>query len=383
MRNRVDNFKVCPQGICGFICLLSLVPSLLFGQARIKDIAQFQGLQPMHLIGYGLVIGLDGTGDRSSGASGAIFTVQSITNMLEKFGITVPVDRLRVRNVAAVMTTADIDPFVSPGSRIDVTVSSLGDAKSLEGGILLQTPLLGNNGERFALAQGAVSIGGFNIETGDGEKVRRNYALVGRVPNGAIVQRELEFQFDMQKPLGLMLRKPDFTTSVRAADEINSHFAAALATPLNAATVVIDWPSGMAQPADMMKFISEIESLHVQQDRTARVVINERTGTIVAGGDVKISEIMISHGSLTIHTKRVPVISQPAPLSKRGRTVIDGISTTTVSQDEARNVVIKNVVSVSDIASALNQLGVKPRDIIAIFQAIKEAGALQAELVVM
>lgn len=363
--------------------MLVLTPAVAFGQARIKDIASFQGLQSMYLIGYGLVIGLDGTGDRSSGASGAIFTVQSITNMLEKFGITVPGDRLRVRNVAAVMTTARLEPFINPGTRIDVTVSSLGDAKSLEGGVLLQTPLFSTDGEVYAVAQGSMSIGGFNVETGDGEKIRQNYALVGRVPNGAIVQKELAFQFDMQQPLGVMLRKPDFTTSVRIADRVNDFFSAHLATPVNAATVAIEWPKTITRPGDMVKFMSEIESLQVEQDRVAKVVINERTGTIVAGGNVRIAEIMVSHGNLTIHTKRVPVISQPAPFSQRGNTVIDGISTTSVDQEKARNVVIKNIVTVSDIASALNQLGVKPRDIIAIFQAIKEAGALQAELVVM
>jgi len=353
-----------------------------FSQARIKDIANFKGLSAQHLIGYGLVVGLDGTGDRSSGASGAIFTVQSVTNMLEKFGITVPVGNLRVRNVAAVMVTSHIDPFVNIGNRIDVTVSSLGDAKSLEGGILLQTPLLGTDGELYCLAQGPISIGGFNIETGDGEKIRQNYALVGRVPNGAIVQKESRFDFNLARPLGISLHKSDFTTSMRVAEKINQHFKQTLATPENAASIKISWPKNMQQPGDIVKFISQIEGLKVQQDRIARVVINERTGTIVAGGDVKISEIMVSHGGLTIHTKRIPVISQPNAFS-RGKTVIDGITNTTVQQDEARNVVIQNIVTVSDIASAMNQLGVKPRDIIAIFQAIKESGALQAKLVVM
>lgn len=364
------------------VALLFLINSFAFGQARIKDIAAFEGMQSQHLIGYGLVIGLDGTGDRSSGASGAIFTIQSITNMLEKFGITVPADRLRVRNVAAVMVTSNLSPFLNPGTKIDVTVSSLGDAKSLEGGILLTTPLLGTDGELYVMAQGAISIGGFNIETGEGEKIRQNYALVGRVPNGGIIQKILDHQFDMQQPLGVMLSKPDFTTSVRIAESINKYFSQRLATPMNSATVAINWPGNMTYPGDMVKFMSEIESLVVMQDKVAKVVINERTGTIVAGGDVKIADVMVSHGNLTIHTKRRPVISQPGPFSK-GKTVIDGITTTTVEQDEARNAVIKNIVTVSDIASALNELGVKPRDIIAIFQAIKEADALQAQLVVM
>lgn len=363
-------------------CFAMLGANAARPQARIKDIGSFKGLKEIHLIGYGLVVGLDGTGDRSSGSSGAIFTVQSVTNMLEKFGITVPASRLRVRNVAAVMVTSDIDPFVNRGSRLDVTVSSLGDAKSLEGGVLLQTPLLGTGGEVFAMAQGPVSIGGFNVETGNGEKIRQNYALVGRVPNGAIVEKELKFEFDLNRPLGVTLRRPDFTTSVRVAERINSHFSRNIATPLNAATVSIAWPANSSQPGEVVRFISQIEALKVDQDRVARVVINERTGTIVAGGEVRISDIMVSHGSLTIHTKRIPVISQPAAFSQ-GQTVIDGISNTSVQQPEARSVVIKNIVTVSDVATALNQLGVKPRDIIAIFQAIKEADALQAELVIM
>jgi len=361
-----------------------LTTGLLSGQgARIKDIASFQGMQSMHLIGYGLVLGLDGTGDRSSGSTGAIFTVQTVTNMLEKFGITVPAEKLRVRNVAAVMVTANLEPFMGPGTRVDVVVSSLGDAKSLEGGVLLTTPLVGDEGEIYLMAQGPLSIGGFNIESGDGERVRMNYALVGRVPNGGIVQRSLPFQFDVATPLGVMLTKPDFTTSVRVAEKINEYFNAELAAPTNAATVNIKWPRSMTGSGDMVRFISEIEKLEVEQDRVARVVINERTGTIVAGGEVNISEIMVSHGNLTIHTKRRPVISQPAPFAQRGRTVVSGMSETTVQIDEARTVVIGNTVTVSDIASALNQLGVKPRDIIAIFQAIKEAGALQADLVIM
>ncbi|MFQ5705968.1 MAG: flagellar basal body P-ring protein FlgI [bacterium] len=358
-------------------------PHLATSQARIKDIATFQGMQPYHLLGYGLVIGLDGSGDRSSGASGAIFTVQSVTNMLEKFGITVPAEKLRVRNVAAVMVTAKMEPFLNVGTKLDVTVSSLGDAKSLEGGILLETPLFGSNGELFALAQGPVSIGGFNIETNEGEKVRQNYALVGRVPNGGFIQKALPFAFDRGRPLGILLRKPDFTTSARVADLINRDFGASLASPINAATIWVQWPKDLHTQGDMVRFIAKVETLNVVQDRTAKVVINERTGTIVAGGDVRISEIMVSHGNLIIRTRRVPVISQPAPFSRRGRTVVEGVSETTVQADDAHTVVIRNTVNVSDISSALNQLGVKPRDIIAIFQAIKEAGALQAELIIM
>ncbi|MFQ5636678.1 MAG: flagellar basal body P-ring protein FlgI [bacterium] len=360
-----------------------ILSSVCFGQSRIKDIANFQGMHDHHLIGYGLVIGLDGTGDRSSGASGAIFTVQSIANMLEKFGITVPGDKLRVRNVAAVMVTSKLEPFTNIGTKIDVTVSSIGDSKSLEGGILLETPLFGNDSQLYALAQGPVSIGGFNIETDDGEKIRRNYALVGRVPNGAILQNVRPFQFDTSTPLGILLRKPDFTTAARVAELINDHFGRNLAAPTDAATISVEWPSSLQGKGDLVRFIADVETLRVRLDRIARVVINERTGTIVAGGDVQIADIMVSHGNLTIHTRRTPIISQPSPFARRGKTVVEGVSQTTIEAEDARTVVLKNTVSVSDISSALNQLGVKPRDIIAIFQAIKEAGALQAELIIM
>jgi flagellar P-ring protein precursor FlgI len=372
------------QRISRIIAVIFLIVNTgLLSGARIKDIASFQGMRSMHLIGYGLVLGLDGTGDRSSGSTGAIFTVQSVTNMLEKFGITVPAEKLRVRNVAAVMVTADLAPFMNSGTRLDVVVSSLGDAKSLEGGVLLTTPLLGDDGEIYLMAQGPLSIGGFNIESGDGEKIRMNYALVGRVPNGGIVQKSLPFQFDSSEPLGVQLSKPDFTTSVRVAEKINEYFDAQLAAPANAATINITWPRSVSGSGDMVRFMSEIEMLEVEQDRVARVVINERTGTIVAGGDVNIAEIMVSHGNLTIHTRRRPLISQPAPFARRGRTVVSGMTETTVQIDEARTVVIGNTVTVSDIASALNQLGVKPRAIIAIFPAIKAADARQAELVIM
>lgn len=366
-----------------YLMISILFPQLILSQSRIKDIATIQGLQSMHLVGYGLVVGLDGTGDRSSGTSGALFTIQSVTNMLQKFGITVPADKLRLRNVAAVMVTARLEPFMNIGTKFDVTVSSLGDAKSLEGGVLLETPLFGKDGQLYALAQGPVSIGGFNIETQEGEKVRQNYALVGRVPDGAILQKSWQIEINADNPLGILLKNPDFITATRIADIINKHFNNKLAMPTNPATVMIQWPESIENTGAMMQFIAQIETLRVQVDRVAKVVINERTGTIVVGGDVKISEVMISHGNLTIRTRRIPVISQPAPFSRRGRTVVEGVTETTVNAEEARTVVIGNTASVSDISSALNQLGVKPRDIIAIFQALKEAGALQAELIIM
>jgi flagellar P-ring protein precursor FlgI len=379
----MDRMKFNYRQIYSILVILELMLGDSYGQARIKDIATFQGMAAQHLIGYGLVIGLDGTGDRSSGASGAIFTVQSVTNMLQKFGITVPAEKIRLRNVAAVMVTSRLDPFLNVGSKIDVTVSSLGDAKSLEGGVLLEAPLFDSNGELYALAQGPVSIGGFNIETNEGEKVRQNYALVGRVPNGAIIQTSIPSNFRTNSPLGIQLQKPDFTTAVRVAEQINSYFGRNLASPKDAATIAVQWPDYIQDDGEMVRFIAEVETLKVKQDRIAKVVINERTGTIVAGGNVRISEVMVSHGNLIIRTQRVPVISQPAPFSRRGRTVVEGVTETTIQADDARTVIIKNTVSVSDISSALNQLGVKPRDIIAIFQAIKEAGALQAELVIM
>lgn len=362
--------------------------SLSQAQVRIKDVVAIENGNRISLIGYGLVVGLAGTGDRPSSRRGAIFTVQSISNMLERFGITVPREDLRTRNVAAVMVTAQIPPFSHVGSRFDVVVSSLGDATSLEGGVLLMTPLRDAAGNAYAMAQGPLSVGGFNVETTAGERLKKNHSLVGRIPDGGYLQVEPPNQnIDLSKPIGLHLNEPDFVTARRIADQINNYFKVnpeekALAQPISPGLVQLYFPDSLQSPAQAVNYIAQIETLTVNVDVEARVVINERTGTIVAGGNVQIDEVMISHGNLTIHTMSSPVISQPAPFSRVGRTVVTRVTQTTAEEGEAKTAVIQKTTTVSELASALNTLGLKPRDIIAIFQAIKEAGALKAKLII-
>jgi len=402
--------------------------SHLFAEVRLKDISHVENTSQESLIGYGLVIGLGGTGDRASGSRGAVFTAQTISNMLERFGITIPKGQLRTRNVAAVMVTADTPLYGRVGTHFDVTVSSMGDATSLEGGVLLMTPLLAGDGTPWAMAQGAISIGGYNIETEAGERLRKNHALVGRVPSGAQLKKAVDDGgFNVNEPLRLLLNTPDFSTATRIATAINAvwgpeNFPGAdpvpfeptvttmvdslgdstvvvdsstyistvvsiienLAMPLNSAVVEIVFPDYVTSLGDASFFIASIETLKVKTDIDARVVINERTGTVVAGGNVMIEEIMISHGNLTIHTKRTPIISQPsAAFSNAGQTVVEQITNTTAEEEFSKTGVISQTTTVSDLAVALNEMGLKPRDIIAIFQAVKQAGALNAKLIIM
>jgi len=369
---------------------LSLIIVVLFsysanGQVRIKDIVSVENSQQTVLIGYGLVVGLNGSGDKSSGNRGAVFTVQTISNMLERFGITVPKAQLRTRNVAAVMVTATLRPFSLIGSQFDVIVSSLGDASSLEGGVLLPTPLMDPSGFNYAMSQGPLSIGGYNIETNAGEKLRKNHALVGRVPNGASVTalRNNIKDLDITQPLKLFLIEPDFSTADRIAQAINGgDNTVELAKAMGPGIVQVTFPDSVKDESDAMRYIASIETLPVVADVEARVVINERTGTVVAGGSVSVSEVMISHGNLTIHTTSTPVISQPEAFSRGGQTVVAQVTNTVADEENASSAVIRQTTTVSDLALALNTIGLKPRDIIAVFQAIKEAGALRARLII-
>jgi flagellar P-ring protein FlgI len=373
-----------------------ILGNTLFSQSRIKDIARVENSFQVDLVGYGLVIGLNGTGDRASRTQGAVFTVQSVANMLERFGITVDQNQLRTRNAAAVMVTAQTPAFGRVGSRFDATVSSLGDASSLEGGILLMTPLLSRDGTYYASVQGPVSIGGYNIETMAGEMSRKNHSQVGRVPSGAILETASKGQvFDLNQPVRYILNEPDFVTASRVSDRINqavSELSAVLANtpetwvarPLNAGVVEVTLPDSITRQEEAVFFLAGIETLLVETDIDARVVINERTGTIVAGGNVRINEVMISHGSLTIHIRRTPIISQPtAPFSNAGRTVVEYMTETTIQESEGNAAVLPNTTTVNELAAGLNELGLRPRDVIAIFQAIKQAGALNAKLIIM
>lgn len=354
------------------------------GVSRIKDVTTYRNIRQVSLVGYGLVIGLNGTGDRAVGNRGTIFTVQSIANMLEEFGLTIDSKNLRTRNAAAVMVTASTPAFAKPGATFDVNVSSLGDATSLENGVLLMTSLLSAQGEHYGLAQGPVSVGGFNVTTLGGERLRQNYALVGRVPDGARLERAVEdVPLQPDQPLELLLKEPNYTTAFRIADAINVFAPAVqpLAQAQDASIVQISFPPGLIENWQLVQFIASIETLSVVQDVEARVVINERTGTVVAGGNVTIGAVLVSHGSLQIHTTTIPYVAQPSPFSL-GQTVTVPITRTTVSEQAGESAVLAPA-TVAELAAALNEMGFKPRDVIAVFQAIKAAGSLNAKLIIM
>jgi flagellar P-ring protein precursor FlgI len=361
------------------ILILILLSQFLLSATRIKDIAYIKGVKGYQVIGYGLVVGLNGTGDSRR----VNFTIQSVVSMLKKFGITVvEPDLLRMRNVAAVMVTATIPPFAKEGSTVDVIVSSIGDATSLHGGTLLMTPLVGPDGTIYATAQGPVSVGGFDIRGALGTRYKRNFTTAGRVPNGAIVEKPVPINLIKNSKVEIILYQPDFTTARRIAQVINDYFKSQIAFAVDASSVSVDVPDEFRGEDKIVSFISEIEMLEVQPDAIARVVINERTGTVVVGENVTISPVAISHGAIHIEVQAIPVISQPAPFSK-GQTVVTQMTTISVYQDTTVVTAIQGAATVQDIARALNALKVLPRDIIAIFQALKEAGALKAELIIM
>ncbi len=354
------------------------------GLSRIKDITSYRNVRRVPLVGYGLVVGLNGTGDRAIGNRGTVFTVQSIANMLEEFGITIDSDQLRTRNVAAVMVTASSPPYGKPGTIFDVNVASLGDASSLENGVLLMTPLQDPRRGYYGMAQGPVSVGGFNVTTLGGERLRQNYALVGRVPNGAVLERTiLGVTLQPDQPVGLLLKEPNYTTATRIAEVINTQYPAPqpLAQTMDAGVVQVTYPPGLAEVWELAQFVASIEVLEIVKDVEARVVINERTGTVVAGGRVTIGEVLVSHGSLQIHTTTAPYVAQPSAFSM-GQTITVPITRTTVTE-QAGEAAVLSAATVAELAAALNDMGFKPRDIIAVFQAIKEAGALNAKLIIM
>jgi len=344
--------------------------------SRIKDIAQLQSARDNQLVGYGLVIGLQGSGDSLRNSP---FTEQSIRAMLENLGIATEGGRARAKNVAAVIVTANMPPFVQSGARIDIDVSSLGDATSLAGGTLVMTPLKAADGQIYAVGQGSVLVSGFNAQ-GQAEQLTQGVPTSGRVPNGAIVERAVDAEFGDQSVLTLQLRNPDFSTAVRVADAVNDYtrqrFGVRVAAERDARTVSIKKPKGIATA----RFYAEIENLVVESDTPARVVIDERTGTIVIGNEVKISRVAISHGTLTVRITEAPRVVQPEPFSK-GETAVEPYTAIDASQPDAR-VAVLDGPNLETLVSGLNRLGVKPDGIIAILQGIKSAGALQADLVV-
>jgi flagellar P-ring protein precursor FlgI len=340
--------------------------------ARIKDIADIQGVRQNQLVGYGLVVGLDGSGDGDDSQ----FTVQSLAALLEKMGVTVDPEEIEGDNVAAVMVTADLPAFARNGSRIDVLVSSIGGAENLQGGTLLLTPLKAADGRIYAVAQGALSTGGFQAR-GSAGGVQKNFPTVGRVVGGALIERELPVKFNAKNGLRLALQAPDFTTATRVARAINAAFSSPIAETLDAGTVAVGVPDAYAGRG--VEFVAQIENLGVTPDNESKVVINERTGTVIMGENVRVSTVAIAHGNLSIQVKETPQVSQPQPFSD-GQTVVTPETDLTVREGRNPLFLVKSGVSIGELVRALNALGVSPRDLIAIFQALKAAGALQAKL---
>lgn len=344
--------------------------------ARIKDIADIKGVRGNQLVGYGLVIGLNGTGDSLRNAP---FTQQSVQSMLDRMGINIRSGQPRTKNLAAVMVTAELPAFASKGQRIDVTVSSLGDAKSLAGGTLLMTSLAGANETIYAVAQGSLAVSGI-AATGTAQSVTQGVPTSGRISNGAYVERDAPGTFSEDGMLELQLRNPDFRTAIRIVDAINTYgreqYGMALAREIDFRSVEIRKPKAVAKA----RLFAEIGDLLVEPDQTARVVIDERTGTIVIGKDVRISTVGVSHGTITVKVSEAPSVSQPQPFSN-GETVV--VPETSVSVGESGGSVTQlKGASLQELVTALNRMGLKPQGIIAILEAIKSAGALQAELVV-
>lgn len=361
---------------------LLILADELVGQTRLVDLVEIQHAQRKELIGYGLVTGLDRTGDRTTSSRGSVFTVQSIANMLENFGITVEAERLRTRNVAAVMVTATVSPYHVPGSQIDITVSSLGDASSLQGGVLLLTPLLDpNSREVYARAQGPLVVGGFTTELGN-SRVSRNQTLTATIPGGGIVESNELLDIQTDRPLGLVMREPSFTNARRIAEELNSVFDEEIASVYHAGLVQVEIPTVFQDRGSVNIFTSIILDQSIEVDTPARVVINERTGTIVAGGNVIIDEVMVSHGNLQVRTQITPFVSQPNPFGA-GETVVVPVTEVGISEEAAQTILLEPQSRVQDLAVSLNALGLNPRDIISIFQALDRAGALRGQLIVM
>jgi flagellar P-ring protein precursor FlgI len=343
---------------------------------RVKDLAMVAGARDNQLVGYGIVTGLAGEGDKNP-----VYTVQSMANMLQKFGINVPQSTIQAKNVAVVMVTADIPAFLKSGARLDVTVSSLGDAKTLQGGVLLQTPLLGADGNVYAVAQGPISIGGFaaGVEGGGGATVQKNHPTTGQIIGGALVEREIPATIVNNGSIELLLREPDFTSSARLAAAINEKFPDS-ARAVDSTSVRVALPE--AAQGSTVEFIAHLQAIEVTPDTPARIIINERTGTIVATSRIKISSCAVSHGNLTIAIASTLDVSQPGAFSERGDTVVVPSTDTTVTESKGSLVALPELPTVEKVAGALNALGVTPRDMMAIFQAMKQAGALQAELVI-
>jgi flagellar P-ring protein FlgI len=396
--------RLALSALAGLLLLLSAAPASAL--SRIKDIVDFEGVRDNMLVGYGLVVGLNGTGDS---LNNAIFTRESLIGMLERLGVNARDTALRTANVAAVMVTATLPPFSRQGGRIDVQVSALGDAKSLMGGTLLVTPMLGADGEVYAVAQGSVATGGVAAR-GQAASITKGVPTSGRVASGAIVEREVGFDLAKLKTVNLTLRNPDFTTARRVAEVIDSYLKAPAAKPIDPSTVTLSMPAGFT--GDLVALLTDIEQLRVEPDQVARVVIDEANGVIVMGESVRISTVAVAQGNLTVRITETPQVSQPNPFAPAGQPVTPpagggppaapgqegvqfapggGGATVVVprtkidvdEQSDRRMAVLPAGVTLQELVASLNALGVGPRDMISILQAIKTAGALQAEIELM
>jgi flagellar P-ring protein FlgI len=345
--------------------------------SRIKDIADFEGVRENQLIGYGLVVGLQGTGDSLRNAP---FTKQSLTAMLERLGVTTRDLNLNTRNVAAVMVTANLPPFANQGARMDVTVSALGDSKSLAGGQLLVTPLIGADQQVYAVAQGAIAIGGFSASGASGSSVTQGVPTAGRIASGALIEREIGFDLGRQTELRIALRNPDFTTARRMAEAINAVIGPNAARALNPGAVAVRRPEGFA--GDMVTLLTSIENLPIAPDLPAKIVIDETSGIVVMGENVRVSTVAIAQGALTISVSEQPAVSQPAPFSQ-GQTAVVPQTDVSVEEELGGLALLNGGVPLKELVDGLNALGVSPRDMISILQALKAAGAIQAEIEVM
>jgi|TARA_R110001592_G_scaffold65634_5_gene201275 flagellar P-ring protein precursor FlgI len=361
------------------LCLCLILAAPLAQAERLKDIASVAGVRTNQLIGYGLVVGLVGSGDQTSQTP---FTVQTFNNMLTEFGITVPPGtRIQTKNVAAVAIHAELPAFSRPGQTIDITVSSIGNAKSLRGGSLLMTPLKGIDGQVYAIAQGNLVVGGFGAEGADGSRITVNVPSVGRIPAGATVERAVTSPFASGEHLVFNLNRPDFTTAKRVVDQINSTFGPGVAQAQDAGSITVRAP---LDPNQRVDYMSMVENLEVQQgNASAKIVINSRTGTIVIGQDVRVQPAAVTHGGLTVTISENIQVSQPGAAFTAGQTAITPSSQINIEEGDSRMFVFNPGVSLDEIVRAVNQVGAAPGDLMAILEALRQAGALNAELVII
>ncbi len=356
-------------------CLMALLVYAPQGEAvRIKDIATFSGVRDNQLIGYGLVVGLSGTGDKTS----SVFTMRSMVNMLERMGVSVDMRQMKPKNVAAVMVTAKMPVSAKPGTRLDVTVSSLGDATSLLGGVLLQTPLTGVDGKIYGLAQGSMTLGGFSVE-GEAASATKNVTTVGMIPGGALVERSVPFEFNDQDKLTLHLRQPDFSTSMQMAERLNAAMGGQFATATDAASVDVSVPPEYR--GNLVPLMASVENIEITPDSPAKVVVDEKTGTVVLGRDVRISRAAVAHGNLSVLITETQDVSQPGPFSN-GSTVVTPQTEINVHEQNRRLMLVEGA-TLQELVDGLNAIGATPRDLITILRTLKTAGALHADLEVM